>query len=274
MIIDGHAHACGEFADVEQLIELLDKRGVDKVALCPGVKNNTSTPRPPDIRISGIKHHPVYWRYFINPYLRFTYQFVFKDQGDGNEFVHSFAQAHPDRIIQIYWLDPRASDFMKKLENDLKEWNIKGIKLHQACTPFKNDSPEMNQIAEFAGEKQLPLFIHLWSKKESRKLVVLANSYPETDFILLHLIGVEIVAKYAQNLTNIYYEISPYSYISEKRIKYAVETLGADHIIFGSDTPFDRDALRSNMERLENMDLSDVQKEQILGENIAKILNL
>lgn len=36
MVIDGHAHACGEFANVEQLIELLDKLGVDKVALCPG----------------------------------------------------------------------------------------------------------------------------------------------------------------------------------------------------------------------------------------------
>ena len=47
-------------------------------------------------------------------------------------------------------------------------------------------------------------------------LVALANSHPETDFVLLHLIALEVVAKYAYSLRNIYYDISPYSYISER----------------------------------------------------------
>ena len=111
MIIDAHAHACGEFADPRKLTEILDKLGVDKVALCPGLKNNTKTPPLPNSPIAAIKQHPLYGRYFVHPGIRFPYNFVFKDQGVGNAFVHSFAEEHPDRIIQIYWLDPRKSDF-------------------------------------------------------------------------------------------------------------------------------------------------------------------
>ena len=36
MIIDGHAHACGDFLTPESIIRNLDKSGVDKVVLVPG----------------------------------------------------------------------------------------------------------------------------------------------------------------------------------------------------------------------------------------------
>ena len=38
MIIDGHAHSCGDFYDVDKLISILDELNVDKVVLCPGPK--------------------------------------------------------------------------------------------------------------------------------------------------------------------------------------------------------------------------------------------
>jgi len=274
VIIDAHAHAVREFADVEQLVKLLDKFDVDKVALCPGLKNNKELRNPPNIPIPAVKQHPLYSYYFIQPAIRFTYNCLIKDRGDGNEFVYSFAQKYPNRVIQVYWLDPRKSDFMGKLEYDLRRWDFKGIKLHQSCTPFKNDSPEINQIAKFAGKKQLPIFIHLYSRREARKLIALAVNYPETNFVVLHTMCLEIFVKHAYNLRNIYVEISPYSYIKESRVSLAVETFGSDHVIFGSDTPFDENALKNNLKRIRKMDLSDVQKEQILGENIAKILNL
>ena len=274
MIVDGHAHAAGEFADVEKLVEELDRCGVDKVALCPGLKNNTKVWPTPNIPISAVKRHPLYSRYFIRWGIRFSYNFVFKDKGDGNEFVHSFVERHPDRVVQVYWVDPRKPDFMNKLANDLQRWDFKGIKLHQACTPFKNDGPEVSQIAKFAGEKQLPLFIHLWSDDEARKLVALANSHPDTDFVLLHLIALEVVVEHTCSPRNIYCDISPYAYVSEKQIASAVDAFGADHVIFGSDTPFDKNSLERGMERVRSMALSAIQKERILGGNIADLLKL
>ncbi len=92
MIIDAHAHACGEFADPRKLTEILDKLEVGKVALCPRLKGHTNAPTPPNIPISAIKQHPLYSRYFINPGIRFNYNFLLKEKQDGNEFVYSLAE--------------------------------------------------------------------------------------------------------------------------------------------------------------------------------------
>jgi predicted TIM-barrel fold metal-dependent hydrolase len=274
MIIVGHAHAVGEFAKVDKLIETLDRVGVDKVALCPGMKNNTSLWPLPNIPIRAVKHHPLYGRFFIHPGIRFSYNFVFRDRGDGNEFVHSFVQRYPDRVIQVYWPDPRKPDFIRKLGDDFERWRFKGIKLHQACTPFKNDGDEMKAVVEFARERGLPIFIHLWSDDEGRKLVELAKSQPDANFVILHLLALEVVVKCAGNAQNIYYDISPYSYIGESRIRYAIDAFGADHVVFGSDTPFDGDSLPRVIQRVRNMDLPDIHKEQILGGNVAALLKV
>ncbi len=116
MVIDGHAHAAGDFADVEKLVETLDRLGVDKVALCPGMKNNTSLWPLPNIPISAVKQHPLYSRYFINPGIRFSYNYVFRDRGDGNEFVYSF------RDIQI----ESSKSIGQTLENlaSRREWRL------------------------------------------------------------------------------------------------------------------------------------------------------
>jgi predicted TIM-barrel fold metal-dependent hydrolase len=272
MIIDAHAHACGEFADLGKLMQTLDELRVDKVALCPGLKGHTSAPPLPNIPIAAIKQSYVYSQYFINPGLRFNYNVILKEKQDGNEFVNSLAKERPDRIIQIYWPDPRKPHFMATLEEDYKKWHFKGIKLHQVCTPFKSDGIEINTIARFCGEKRLPLFIHLSSDGDALKLLNLAKDYPGTDFVLLHLIGLETVAQRARQMDNIYYEISAFSYIKENRLKYAVNKLGADRVILGSDTPWDKGSLRNNIARVDRLDITGTEKERILGGNIMDIL--
>lgn len=274
MIIDAHAHACGEFADPRKLTEILDKLGVDKVALCPGLKGHTTAPTPPNIPISAIKQHPFYSRYFINPGIRFNYNFLLKEKQDGNEFVYSLVEKCPDRIIQIYWLDPRKPDFMMKLQNDFEKWHFKGIKLHQVCTPFKSDGIEINNIAKFCKKKRLPLFIHLWSNGEALKLLNVARDYLGTTFILLHLVGLEVAADEAKYTKNIHYEISPFSYIKESRVQYAIDSLGVDRVMLGSDTPWDKDSLKNNIARIGRLNIDSTEKERILGGNITDILKL
>ena len=137
----------------------------------------------------------------------------------------------------------RKPGFMTKLRSDFKKWHFKAVKLHQVCTPFESDGIEINQIAKFCEEKRIPLFIHLWSDGEAAKLLNVAKNYLGTNFILLHLVGLEAIAKEAKYMNNIHYEISPFSYIKETRLRYAIDRLGVDHIILGSDTPWDKDSL-------------------------------
>ena len=274
MIIDAHAHACGEFADPVKLTETLDKLGVDKVALCPGLKGHTNASALPNIPITAIKQSYIYSQYFINPGIRFNYNILLKEKQDGNQFVYSLFEKCPDRIIQIYWLDPRKPDFITQLEKDYEKWHFKGVKLHQVCTPFKSDGRNINTVAKFCGEKQLPMFIHLWSNGDAVKLLNITKSYSGTSFVFLHLIGLETIVEQAKYMENIHYEISAYSYISERRLKYAIDKLGANRVILGSDTPWDKDSLKNNITRVKRQKIRGTEKELILGTNIEKILRL
>ena len=42
----------------------------------------------------------------------------------------------------------------------------------------------------------------------------------------------------------------------------------------GSDTPYGKDNLRNNIDRIKNLDISTEEKDLILGENIRKLLKI
>ena len=65
---------------------------------------------------------------------------------------------------------------------------------------------------------------------------------------------------------------SAFSYIRENRLKYAIDKLGADRVILGSDTPWDKGSLRNGIARVDGLDITGTEKERILGRNITDIL--
>ena len=139
-----------------------------------------------------------------------------------------------------------------------------GIKLHQCLHKFTISDEGMKIISEFAMEKDIPIFIHLYNFKEARKLVELARKYPKTNFIIAHLMCFETIAKNGPDLKNIYFDISPYYIISEKRIKLALSKFGDDKdrvlkktdgelTYFASDIAYHKDKLRRQFDMLINL---------------------
>ena len=60
---------------------------------------------------------------------------------------------------------------------------------------------------------------------------------------------------------------------TEHQLRYLIETWGADHIIVGTDYPYDM-AETDPVGHVMGSNLSDEQKRAILGENAAKLLKL
>jgi predicted TIM-barrel fold metal-dependent hydrolase len=104
------------------------------------------------------------------------------------------------------------------------------------------------------------------------RLIDLTRSYPQTNFIVAHLLGLEIVADYASDLTNIYYDISGGDVISPERLEYALETFGAERLILGSDEPFG--SLENSLARVRRLNISEAHKELVLGENLRTLCRL
>lgn len=273
MIIDGHAHTGGEFYDVEKLVAILDNQGVDKIVLCPGQVNHRQGHSVPELARVIPRIDPML---FINRVIRFLTAFTGSDEdlSQRNELVYSMVQQYPDRIIQFLWVDPNAPAIIDYLEKRLAIWKFNGIKLHQCIQRFSLKSQSINDIIQWANENKLPVFIHLYAHHEVEALTSLLKTYSQTNFIVGHLIGLERFIENRVRSENLYYDISPFALISDLRIKKAVSTFGAEHLTFGSDTPYGSDNLKNNLSRVSHLKMSARDKELILGGNMQRILNL
>ncbi|UCE06001.1 MAG: amidohydrolase family protein, partial [bacterium] len=237
MIIDGHAHSCGIFYHGDKIVNTLDELQVDKVILTPGQINDERNYYFPGIarlfpnRDVVLKTNKVVKILTLPAKLK-------NNLSVRNEFVYNLSRQHPDRIIQFIWVNPNISNMVEELEDKYNKWNFKGIKTHQCIDAFDSDSWMMYKLAEFAKAKNIPLFIHLYLKKDVVKFLKLAKDNPETNFTVAHLIGLEIFETSSLKSQNIYFDISPARMTSEKRIMKAINLFGADHITLGSDTPY------------------------------------
>ncbi len=273
MIIDGHAHALGEFSNIDSIRTILDKLKVDKIVLCPGSsKDPTVTPIKPKMKGNFITKNAKIV-FVSNIFLRrYGKNFGYRDTG--NQFVHSLVEKLPERIIQFYWVNFFKENYFKGLQENFLKWKFKGLKLHQCVLPFSNDSEDMNKLSQFAAENGLPIFIHIYNPKEAEKLIDLGRKYPKTNYIIAHMMGLENVISKGKDLKNFYFDISTYYIVSTKRIKKAIRFFGADHVLLGSDSPLGFDNLKNNIKKIKKMDIPKEQKELILGNNVAKLLDI
>ena len=250
----------------------MEELAVDKIALCPGGGAPESHPTKP-----ALKENFFTTRYRLvmlsNRLLRGRYKRN-SDRDMGNVYVRSLVEQMPDKLLQFYWINFLDKEYKAKLQKAIKDWKISGLKLHQCVVPFTNDSEDMQYVATFAAKNKLPIFIHIYSPKEARKLAVLARKNSKTNFIVAHMMGFEDILKEGKDLTNVYFDISTYYIISRKRIKKAIKYYGSDHVFLGSDSPLGNDNLKNNIEKIREMSISDEDKKNILGLGIAKLLKL
>lgn len=97
---------------------------------------------------------------------------------------------------------------------------------------------------------------------------------PKSILIIAHLFGLELFIKSGIKFKNLYFDISTYQVTSDKRVLKAIKYFGSDKILMGSDTPYGKNNLQKNMDRVSNLPISLEEKEMILGENTRKLLKI
>jgi hypothetical protein len=274
MVVDGHAHTSGEFCRGEDIIGIMDSLGVDKVILCPGPINTPKKWPVPDITKILKKRGFGFWG---NRLLRLARRRVLRefDVAESNAYVAEFARRHPGRIRQAYWTDPSAPGFLDELKKRRAEWKFVAVKLHQCFQKFDPDSAAMHELAAYAGAEGLPVFIHLYARRDARALIRLAKAHPRTTFVVAHILGLGTFVRAGREaLPNVYFDVSPPNLTPIGRLLRALETFGADRLLLGSDTPYGRDNLKKIIVRVRGLDIRDADKALILGGNARRIHRL
>ena len=214
------------------------------------------------------------------------------------------AERHPDRLIAFAGIDPRRPEANTFLERAVKEWNVKGVKLHPA-TGFYPNEPCVYRIYEKCQELGILVLIHtgpeiypLYSKyAQPIYLDEVANDFPELKIIMAHAAGCwwEEAASITSNKLNLYLDLAwwqvPYLALPGRefygRLRTLINIAGRSRVLFGSDWPAMRQVRRLNHaawtkvvkespEKAKEMGIDFTEEEisGIMGDNAAKLLGL
>lgn len=203
-----------------------------------------------------------------------------------NELKNRASKVEIGEWYFIPWFDPKRI-FHSFYFGIIGEWIydnksfVDGLKVHSSIDRI-NEGISNNfyykPIIDIAYIYKLPLFVHCgrWQEAASYQLALdCASKHPELKFILAHLGGDREDFKMLaprrckeMGLTNVWFDISATR--EWWTIGMAIDTLGADKIIFGSDYPVMHPKM--SIESVKALRLSKDEEEKVFSGNILEVL--
>jgi uncharacterized protein len=194
-----------------------------------------------------------------------------------NTYVLDAYRVHPKRIIPFALIG-----------DDVERWlaeGAKGFKQHAILqTPERFDlATAYRRIAA----AHVPLIIHARSvtpELVTTQIIEILKSAPDLQVIVAHMgrhtpntsEHVEANLQGLSDRPNVYFETSTVR--DPMIVKRAVELIGEDRVLFGSDTPFnsylDPDPLAKELAVIRNSGLAPQIQDKILGQNLMRLLGL
>ena len=194
------------------------------------------------------------------------------------------AEIKGDFFLPFGSIHPQAEDWESELER-IKQLGLYGIKFHPDYQNFMVDDDFMIPVYKKCAALDLPVSFHSGYDPLSPDLfhcypeaaARVHEMVPEMTMILAHGGGMrdwDNVEKYlAGKDGNLYFDVSVIAEeISRDQLLRIIRTHGADRILFGSDCPWDLPSNEINM--IEELPLSDEEKEMIFYKNAQKILKI
>jgi predicted TIM-barrel fold metal-dependent hydrolase len=195
---------------------------------------------------------------------------------DENDQVLRAISRFPDRAFGFVYLNPNHLEFsLQELERCVRDGPMVGVKLWVAR---RCNAPELDPIAERATLLNAPILQHTWLKVGGNSpgestpydIVELASRHPQVSFICAHAggdweKGIRIV-RAAGNVSIDLAGFDPTSGV----VEMAVRELGAQRVIFGSDSP--GRSFASQLGKVLGAEIPESSRKQIQGGNLRRIL--
>lgn len=187
--------------------------------------------------------------------------------------------AATEGLLQYVVIDPLHPETYAQAEQMLRLPKCVGIKIH----PEEHRYPIREHgraIFEFAARQRAIILTHSSEQNSlAADFVPLVNEFPEVRLILAHIgcgwdndLTHQVRAIQQSRHGNIYADTSSARSITPKLIEWAVSQVGADRVLYGTDTPLYFAPMQRV--RIDQADLSDREKRMILCENAERLFNL
>jgi len=189
---------------------------------------------------------------------------------DSNIELAKSIENNSNRLFGFAWLDPRIENCCDQLDSLVKEFGFRGLKLHPVLGGYYLTNKTVLRLIDKAINLRIPIMIHTgWGLLGSTTYVgQLAEKFPEGQFIIAHMIDPECINITKRN-NNILLETS-YSQ-HPRRITQAVNTIGSDRLLYGSDYPLGG-GIEFEISKIKLAKITNEDKRMILSDNISRII--
>lgn len=207
-----------------------------------------------------------------------------REMAADNEAIYEGMKAHPERIIGFGGVNPllgldKARDELRRC---IEVYGFKGIKLNGARDGYYIDDPELSlPLVEMIAKAGLVLAFHCGSndfeKTHPFRIAKVSDAFPNLPIMVIHMGGAgrpdlhDAAIEFAEQYPQWYLVDSEADY---RKVLQAVETLGADRICYGSDTPFCPMRFEWGIRQVVYQDLKAEERAKVLGGNMAGLLQL
>lgn len=209
---------------------------------------------------------------------------IFREE---NDYILDAVERYPDRLIGLCCLDPFNKFAITEVMRCLKQ-GLSGIG-ELAFYESGIDETALDKLAplfEICLKKDLPALIHtnepvghIYPGKTPNtmsQIYTLVKRFPENKIVLAHWGGgiflYNILKKEVkESLKNVYFDTAASPFLYDPEIyRLAIQLVGADKILFGSDFPLIKPA--RYLKEMKEAGLSKVEMKKICGKNAANLL--
>jgi predicted TIM-barrel fold metal-dependent hydrolase len=190
-----------------------------------------------------------------------------------NEYVAGVVDS-VENAYALVWANPRLPGYLAEARSFLDRPRFLGVKLHPLLDGYHPDDPIVHPIYELAIERDVPVLVHCghpiftlpWSIEEA------IVRYPDAKVILGHMghgniVYINASIDVAARNANVYLETSGMP--MHTKIREAVDRVGRDRVLYGSDAPFHHPAVELAKVRLSG--LAPELVERVLGANAREL---
>jgi predicted TIM-barrel fold metal-dependent hydrolase len=191
------------------------------------------------------------------------------------DYIAEAADRYRDRLIPFVRLNPNYVDAMPQLLDRAMRLGIRGVKLHPTTTLAHPAGDATVALLRRCGELGLPALFHCGDDPYTtpEALGLAAEAAPECQIVMAHMGGylhVEEAVDEAERRSNLILETSAMPY--PEWIRTAVDRVGAERVVFGSDGPGCNPALE--LDKVRRLALDAETEAKVLSGNAERLLGL
>lgn len=208
-----------------------------------------------------------------------------------------FINADSQRFNGYAFMDPLRKDGPEYLEKSVKKFGLKGLKLISTNQKFHVYDERIYPLYEKAQELKIPILIHMGASigysadfryANPLDLQPVLRDFPDLIFMLAHfgagffrealLLGYQCDnIYYDTSSSNIWMKYQGYPITLKDVFRYAIDAVGPDRIIFGTDSSYfprgyRRDILELQKDVLDELEISIEDQAKIFGGNILRLI--